>query len=137
MTTIHRLKRRKARGKAERRMLARLRRHARVLKKVRGTTERPRLVVRRTLKHIDAQLVDDERGVCITGISTRSKEVQSRLEAEGDTRKTTQSRIAGRILAERAREKGIVRAVFDRGGYRYHGRVQAFAEGAREGGLKI
>ncbi len=137
MTTIYRLKRRKARGKAEQRALARQRRHFRVLKKVRGTAERPRLVVRRTLKHIEAQLVDDDRGVCLTGISTRSKEVEARLEAEGDGRKTTRSRIAGRILAERALEKGIARAVFDRGGYRYHGRVKAFAEGAREGGLKI
>lgn len=131
----HKLKRKKAKGKAERRALARQRRHARVLKKVRGTTERPRLVVRRTLRHIEAQLVDDDRGVCITGISTRSQEVQSKLE--GDGRKSAQSRVAGRVIAERAKTKGIGRVVFDRGGYRYHGRVRAFAEGAREGGLKI
>jgi large subunit ribosomal protein L18 len=131
----HKLKRKKAKGKAERRALARQRRHARVLKKVRGTTERPRLVVRRTLRHIEAQLVDDDRGVCITGISTRSQEVQSKLE--GDGRKSAQSRVAGRVIAERAKTKGIGQVVFDRGGYRYHGRVRAFAEGAREGGLKI
>ncbi len=84
---------------------------------------------------MEAQLVDDAVGVCITGISTRSKEVQSKLE--DDRRKATQSRIAGRLMAERAKAKGIEQVVFDRGGYRYHGRVRAFAEGAREGGLKI
>jgi len=133
--SIARLKRRKARGKADRRALARQRRHFRVLKKIRGTAERPRLVVRRTLRHLEAQLVDDDLGICLTGISTRSKEVQSRLE--DDQRKLTQSQIAGQLMAERAKAKGVERVVFDRGGYRYHGRVQAFAEGAREGGLKI
>lgn len=112
-----------------------MRRHARILKKVRGTATRPRLVVRRSLRHIEAQLVDDERAVCLTGISTRSKEVQAKLE--GNAKKTSQSRVAGQLIAERARAKGIEQVVFDRGGYRYHGRVRAFAEGAREGGLKI
>ncbi len=133
--SIARLKRKKARGKADRRALARRRRHFRVLKKIRGTAERPRLVVRRTLRHLEAQLVDDDLGICLTGISTRSKEVQSRLE--DDQRKLAQSQIAGQLMAERAKAKGVERVVFDRGGYRYHGRVQAFAEGAREGGLKI
>jgi large subunit ribosomal protein L18 len=133
--SIARLKRKKARGKADRRALARQRRHFRVLKKIRGTAERPRLVVRRTLRHLEAQLVDDDLGICLTGISTRSKEIQSRLE--DDQRKLTQSQIAGQLMAERAKAKGVERVVFDRGGYRYHGRVQAFAEGAREGGLKI
>ncbi len=115
--------------------MARQRRHARILKKIRGTSERPRLVVRRSLRHIEAQLVDDDRGVCITGISTLAKEVQSKVE--DDKRKLTQSKIAGQVMAERAKAKGIERVVFDRGGYPYHGRVQAFAEGAREGGLRI
>ncbi len=133
--SINRLKRRKAKGKADWRALARRRRHARVRKKIRGTSERPRLVVRRSLRHIEAQLVDDDRDLCITGISTRASEVQSRVE--DDKRKTAVSKIAGQLMAERAKANGISRVVFDRGGYPYHGRVQAFAEGAREGGLKI
>jgi large subunit ribosomal protein L18 len=133
--SIHKLKHKKPKGKAATRAIARRRRHARILKKVRGTTDRPRLVVRRSLRHLEAQLVDDDGGICITGISTLSKEVQSKLE--DDKRKTAQSRIAGQVMAERAKSKGIDEAVFDRGGYVYHGRVRAFAEGAREGGLKI
>jgi large subunit ribosomal protein L18 len=105
------------------------------LKKIRGTGDRPRLVVRRSLRHIDAQLVDDDRGACITGISTRSKEVEARLK--DDKSKRVMSKLAGQLIAERAKEKGIEIVVFDRGGYPYHGRVRAFAEGAREGGLKF
>lgn len=134
--SIVELKRKKARSKTARRRLARQRRHARILKKMSGTAERPRLVVNRTLKHVDAQLVDDNRGVCLTGVSTRAKDVQGRLDDE-DRTKSGQSRVAGRVMAERAREMGITEVVFDRGGYRYHGRVRAFAEGAREGGLKF
>lgn len=133
--SITKLKRKRVRGKADRRARARERRHSRILKKVRGTAERPRLVVRRTLRHIEAQLIDDDLGICIMGVSTRSKDVQSKIE--DDRRKAVQSHIAGQLMAERAKVKGIERVVFDRGGYRYHGRVQAFAEGAREGGLKI
>lgn len=126
---------RKAKGKAGRRRIARQRRHARITKKIRGTSERPRLVVRRSLRHLEAQLVDDDRCICIAGISTRAKDVQSKLA--DDHRKVAQSKIAGQLMAERAKAKGIDTVVFDRGGYRYHGRVQAFAEGAREGGLRI
>jgi len=133
--SITKLRRRKAKGRADRRSLARRRRHFRILKKIRGTGQRPRLVVRRTLRHLEAQLVDDDLGICITGISTRSKEVQSKLES--DRRKSSQSRVAGQIMAERARARGIDTVVFDRGGCRYHGRVRAFAEGARDGGLRI
>lgn len=133
--SAHTLKTRKPKGKSHRRRLSRQRRHARILKKIRGTADRPRLVVRRSLKHLDAQLVDDDRGVCLLGVSTRAKEVQARVSE--DKRKSAQSRIAGQLLAERAKAKGIARVVFDRGGYRYHGRVRAFADGAREGGLDI
>ena len=133
--SILKLKNKSPKGKSAQRSVARQRRHARILKKVRGTPERPRLVVRRSLRHLEAQLVDDDGGVCVTGVSTRSKDVQAKLE--DDQRKSTQSRIAGLLLAERAKERGIERVVFDRGGYPYHGRVRAFAEGAREGGLKI
>jgi len=133
--SIIKLKRKSPKGKSAQRAVARQRRHARILKKVRGTPERPRLVVRRSLRHLEAQLVDDDRGVCITGVSTRSKDVQGKLE--DDQRKSTQSRIAGQLMAERAKARGIERVVFDRGGYLYHGRVRAFAEGVREGGLRI
>ena len=133
--SIAKLRLGKPKGKTDRRWYARQRRHARILKKVRGSSERPRLVVRRSLRHIEAQLVDDDRGICLTGISTRSKEVDARLE--DDRRKQAQSKAAGQLIAERAKAKGIARVVFDRGGYRYHGRVKAFAEGAREGGLEF
>ena len=126
---------RKPKGPGQRRAFGRSRRHARILKKLRGTSERPRLVVRRSLRHLDAQLVDDDRGVCITGVSTRAKEVASKLGDESG--KVAPSKIAGQLMAERAKAAGVDRAVFDRGGYRYHGRVRAFAEGAREGGLEI
>ena len=110
------------------------RRHLRVRKKVSGTAERPRLVVYRSLKNIEAQLVDDVRGVTLLGISTLSADVQS----EGaDLSKSDLGRVAGRLLAQKAKDQGVTKVVFDRGGYLYHGRVKAFAEGAREGGLEF
>ncbi len=115
------------------RQARRIRRHRRVRKKVTGTGERPRLVVHRSLKNLEAQLVDDTLGVTLLGISTLSGEVK---EGDGAT-KTERGRLAGKLLAERAREKGITKVVFDRGGYIYHGRVKAFADGAREGGLEF
>jgi large subunit ribosomal protein L18 len=116
------------------RQARRLRRHRRVRKKITGTGERPRLVVYRSLKNIEAQLVDDTRGVTLLGISTLSGDVKS--NGAGLT-KTERGRLAGKLLAERAKEKGITKVVFDRGGYLYHGRVKAFADGAREGGLEF
>lgn len=115
---------------------ARLRRHIRIRKKVSGTAERPRLVMYRSLKNIEGQLVDDEAGVTLLGLSTLSKSLRD-FEAEGDHRLQEQAFAAGKALAEQAREKGITSVVFDRGGYRYHGRVKAFADGAREGGLEF
>jgi large subunit ribosomal protein L18 len=110
----------------------RYRRHLRIRKKVTGTAERPRLVVFRSLKHIYAHLVDDDLGQVLLGVSDRTKGVT----VEG-TGKVARSRAVGQLLAERAKERGITRAVFDRGGYMYHGRVQAVAEGARAGGLEF
>ena len=112
----------------------RQRRHRRVRGKISGTTERPRLVVYRSLNHVEGQVVDDVRGVTLMGLSTLAPELRGRKGEEGVT-KTELSRAAGKALAERAREQGITKVVFDRGGYLYHGRVKAFAEGAREGGL--
>ena len=110
----------------------RLRRHRRVRRKVTGTAERPRLVVHRSLNNIEAQIVDDTRGVTLLGISTLAAELRASTES-----KTERGRAAGKKLAELAKEKGITKVVFDRGGYLYHGRVKAFADGAREGGLEF
>jgi len=110
----------------------RYRRHLRVRKRVAGTTERPRLVVFRSLKHIYAQLVDDDRGISLLGVSDDSEGLT--LEGVG---KVAKAKATGKLLAEKAKTAGITKVVFDRGGYRYHGRVQAVAEGAREGGLEL
>jgi large subunit ribosomal protein L18 len=110
------------------------RRHRRVRRKVVGTAERPRLVVFRSLKHIEAQVVDDTRGVTLFGISTLAADVKN---GGDELSKTDRGRLAGKLIAERAKEAGVTRVVFDRGGYLYHGRVKAFAEGAREGGLEF
>ena len=114
------------------RTLLRYRRHLRVRSKVAGTAERPRLVVFRSLKHIYAQLVDDDRGVTLLGVGDGSEGVQTE-----DTGKVARGKAVGKLIAERAKAAGITRVVFDRAGYRYHGRVQAVAEGAREGGLEF
>ncbi len=114
------------------RHVARKRRHMRVRKKVHGTAERPRLNVFRSLQHIYAQVIDDEAGVTLVAASTIDKELRAQMA--GKT-KTEQARLVGQKVAERALAKGITQVVFDRGGYRYFGRVKALAEGAREGGL--
>ena len=105
----------------------RTRRHFRVRKKVNGTSERPRLVIYRSLKRIYAQLVDD--------VSMRTLMTVTDAGAEG--KKTQKSAEVGKRIAEKAKEAGITRVVFDRGGYKYHGRVKAVADGAREGGLEF
>jgi large subunit ribosomal protein L18 len=106
----------------------RYRRHLRVRKRVEGTTARPRLVVHRSLKHIYAQLVDDE--------ARRTLLTVSDLGADGG-KKGEKALAVGKALAAKAKEAGITRVVFDRAGYRYHGRVKAVADGAREGGLEF
>jgi len=118
------------------RHLQRQRRHMRIRNKVRGTAERPRLVVYRSLKNIEGQLVDDESGRTILGLSTLAAGVRD-FEAEGKNKRVEHAFAAGKALAERAKAQGIESVVFDRGGYKYHGRVKAFAEGAREGGLQF
>ena len=110
---------------------ARLNRHKRVRGKVSGTAECPRLNVFRSLQHIYAQLVDDVNGVTLCAASTTEKDF-----AEYGGNKSAAHKV-GEILAKRAAEKGIENVVFDRGGYIYHGRVAALAEGAREGGLEF
>ncbi len=104
-------------------------RHGRVRSRVSGTSIRPRLSVFRSGKHIYAQLIDDATGKTLSAASS--------AELKSKTKKTDASGEVGKLLAERAKAKNIASAVFDRGGYRYHGRVKALAEGAREGGLQF
>jgi large subunit ribosomal protein L18 len=110
----------------------RYRRHLRVRKQVSGTPQRPRLVVFRSSKHMYAQVVDDTRGVTLIGAADTSEGVA--VDGKG---KTARSFALGQLIAARAKAKGIVKVVFDRGGYQYHGRVKAVADGARKGGLEF
>jgi large subunit ribosomal protein L18 len=116
------------------RRLQRQRRHFRVRNKIKGTATRPRLVVFRSLKNIEGQLVDDDAAVTLVGMSTLAPDLRD-FKAEGQNRRVEHAFAAGKLLAEKAKSEGIDAVVFDRGGYRYHGRVKAFADGAREGGL--
>ena len=120
--------------KAKQKRLARKRRHARVRKRVYGTSERPRLNVFRSLKHIHAQVIDDTQGHTLVAVSTMDHDVKSEA---ADKAKIDQAEIVGEVLAKRALAAGITQVVFDRGGYQYHGRVKALAEAAREGGLEF
>ena len=113
---------------------ARLRRHLRVRKRVRGTQQRPRLCVYRSLTHIYAQVIDDDRGHTIVAAS--DMETNARSEASGKP-KTEVAKLVGELIGKRAKEQGITSVVFDRGGYQFHGRVEALATGAREAGLKF
>mgnify|MGYP000128192235 CR=1 FL=1 len=110
---------------------ARLQRHKRVRAKINGTADRPRLDVFRSAKNIYAQVIDDVNGVTLVSASTLDKEF------EGATGNKEAARKVGKLVAERAKAKGIDTVVFDRGGYIYHGRVAELAEGAREGGLEF
>ena len=119
-----------ANPKAKLRRRNRIRRRTRV--KISGTEEMPRLSVFRSNKQIYAQIINDEQGVTLASCSSRIKDVTSQPLS-----RTEQSKLVGQRLAEIAKTKGIEKVVFDRGGYKYHGRVKALAEGAREGGLKF
>lgn len=114
------------------RSVARKRRHLRVRRKIQGTAERPRLNVYRSLEHIYAQIIDDVAGHTLVAVSTVSRDVRNDLSSLS---KIEQANAVGKAVAERAREKGIEHVVFDRGGFPYHGRIKALAEGSREGGL--
>ena len=118
------------------RRLQRTRRHFRVRNKVHGSAERPRLVVFRSNRNIEGQIVDDDAGRTFVGLSTVTADLRG-FEGEGKNRKVEHAFAAGKLLGQRAREAGIESVVFDRGGYKYHGRVKAFADGAREGGLRF
>jgi large subunit ribosomal protein L18 len=103
-------------------------------KKISGTSERPRLCVHRSSKHIRAQVVDDESNRTIVSASTLDKEVKAQIKGGANI---AAAKVVGKIVADRARAKGVEKVVFDRGGYQYHGRVQALADAAREAGLKF
>jgi large subunit ribosomal protein L18 len=120
--------------KAKEKRLARQRRHERVRKGLKGTSERPRLCVFRSLKHVYAQVIDDAQSQTLISASTLDAEV--RVAAQGKD-KAGQAEVVGEVLARRAQAAGIKQVVFDRGGYRYHGRVKRLAEGARKAGLEF
>lgn len=121
-------------GKTKSREAARKKRHARVRVKIHGTSERPRLCVFRSLEEIYAQVIDDEAGVTLVSASTIDSELRSQMK---DLEKTKQAQLVGKAIAERAKQKKVNKVVFDRGGYKYIGRVKALAEAAREGGLEF
>jgi large subunit ribosomal protein L18 len=110
------------------------RRHRRVRKKVVGTSDRPRLSVFRSLNHVYAQIVDDGSGKTLACASSRDADIKSELQGKS---KTERAGVVGGLIARRAAEKGVVAVVFDRGGRRYHGRVKALADAAREAGLRF
>jgi len=116
------------------RAIARTRRHARVRKNLDGTVQRPRLNVFRSLTGIYAQVIDDQAGHTLASASTMDSELREKLKG---LKKSEQAKLVGQTVAERAKSKGISAVVFDRGGYRYFGRVKALADGAREGGLQF
>jgi large subunit ribosomal protein L18 len=109
-------------------------RHRRVRQKVAGTISRPRLCVFRSLNHIHAQLIDDSMGQTLVSMSTLDSQVRSKTDGMGKSKK---AEIVGALLAEKALNKGVKQVVFDRGGYKYHGRVKALAEAARKAGLEF
>ena len=108
--------------------------HVRMRKTLAGTPERPRLCVHRSSRHIRAQVIDDQTGRTIVSASSLDAEVKALIKGGGNV---AASKVVGKIVAERAQAKGVDKVVFDRGGYQYHGRVQAVAEAAREAGLKF
>jgi large subunit ribosomal protein L18 len=116
------------------RSLARVRRHVRVRKNLMGTTERPRLNVYRSLSAIYVQVIDDQAGHTLLSASTVDRDLREKMKG---LKKSEQAKLVGQTVAERAKDKGIQTVVFDRGGYRYIGRIKALADGAREGGLQF
>lgn len=113
----------------------RKRAHMRLRNRIQGTPERPRLAVHKTLRYIEAQLIDDLAGVTLAAASSREADLKSGLESS--TASIEAAKAVGKLVADRAKEKGIEKVVFDRGGFIYHGKVKAIAESAREAGLRF
>ncbi|MGH3714694.1 MAG: 50S ribosomal protein L18 [Micromonosporaceae bacterium] len=130
--TAQLLRRRASGGVSAQRRVGRARRHFRVRKRVVGTETRPRLVVTRSLRHITAQVVDDTKGHTVASASTLDTTIRG-----GEGKKSDLARKVGELVAERAKAAGVTEVVFDRGGNRYHGRIAALADAAREAGLKF
>ncbi|AEH45341.1 ribosomal protein L18 [Thermodesulfatator indicus DSM 15286] len=125
-------------GRTSKKVLARLRRKRRVRKKIFGTPERPRLSVFRSCKHIYAQIIDDVHGKTLVAASSLTPQIREKvLEAKKEGGKTAAAKVVGEFLGQRALEAGIKKVVFDRSGYKYHGRVKALADGARAAGLEF
>jgi large subunit ribosomal protein L18 len=121
--------------KSSDKLLARIRRKVRIRKKLSGTSERPRLAVFKSAKHIYAQIIDDTKGVTLLSASSLSKELQGQLkDLHG---KISVAQLVGKLIAQKAKTHGITKIAFDRGGYIYHGRVKALADSAREAGLEF
>ena len=118
----------------EEKEVLRKKRHKRLRYKVKGTPDRPRLNVSRSLQHIYAQVIDDTTGRTLVAASTVDATLRGALKSGGNVEA---AKAVGKLIAERAQEKGITSVVYDRGGYKYHGRVQALADSAREGGLQF
>jgi len=110
--------------------LARIKRHKRVRKNISGSSERPRLCIFRSLKHIYAQVIDDRKGITLVSLSTLNPEIKGKEKYQGNIKA---AETLGSLLAKKLEEKGIKKVVFDRGGYLYHGRVKAVAESTRKG----
>jgi len=118
----------------EKKLISRNRRHIRIRKKVSGTSGRPRLCVSKSLKHIYAQIINDDTGATLVSSSTMDKDVKGKIKTAGDI---NAAKAVGAAIAEKALGKDIKKVVFDRGGYIYHGRIKALAEAAREKGLQF
>jgi large subunit ribosomal protein L18 len=131
-TTSAAARKRAASQVSSKRRTSRVRRHARLRKKISGTAERPRLTVHRSARHMVVQLIDDQAGHTVASASTMEADVRA---LEGD--KKARAAKVGELVAGRAREAGVTAVVFDRGGYDYHGRIAALADAAREGGLEF
>jgi large subunit ribosomal protein L18 len=116
------------------RALGRIIRHRRVRKKIIGTAGRPRLAVYRSLRHITAQVIDDSAGKTLCSVTTNSKAFRDEVKGTGNQEAAAK---AGKAIGEKMKHAGITAVVFDRGGYLYHGRIKAFAEGAREAGIEF
>jgi large subunit ribosomal protein L18 len=114
--------------------IRRLKRHRRLALRIRGTPERPRLIVHRSLKNLHAQVIDDTANKTLFSLSTTDKEIKQRFPCAGNIKA---AEFFGEVFSRRAKEKGIAEVVFDRAGYLYHGRIKAFAESLRKGGLKF
>jgi large subunit ribosomal protein L18 len=116
---------------------SRLKRARRIRKKIAGTTERPRLCVRRSLSHIYAQIVDDQTGRSLAQAGSTNKEILAKVAENKKITKTDVAKLVGELIVDKAKEKGVIKVVFDRKGYAYHGRVKALAEAARKKGLQF